>query len=89
MRLVVADASPIFYLLSVGQIEVLPQLFGKVFLPDAVHQELCHLAAPTVRSRTAEPALEQEPSWNTQTGILKLQTDSRQERVSHSSLELQ
>ena len=48
MRLVVADTSPIFYLLSIGQIEVLPQLFGKVFLPDAVHQELCHLAAPTV-----------------------------------------
>lgn len=26
----------------------MPQLFGKVFLPDAVHKELCHPAAPTV-----------------------------------------
>ena len=46
MRLVVADTSPIFYLLSIGHIEVLPQLFGKVFVPDAVHKELCHPAAP-------------------------------------------
>ena len=48
MRLVVADTSPIFYLLSIGHIDLLPQLFGKVFLPDAVHKELCHPAAPSV-----------------------------------------
>jgi predicted nucleic acid-binding protein len=48
MRLVVADTSPIFYLLSIGQIDLLPRLFGKVFVPDAVHQELCHPAAPPV-----------------------------------------
>ena len=48
MRLVVADTSPIFYLLSIGQIDLLPRLFGKVFVPDAVHQELCHPAAPAL-----------------------------------------
>jgi predicted nucleic acid-binding protein len=48
MRLVVADTSPIFYLLSIGHINLLPQLFGKVFLPDAVHTELCHPSAPAV-----------------------------------------
>ena len=48
MRLVVADTSPIFYLLSIGHIDLLPQLFGKVFVPDAVYKELCHPAAPTV-----------------------------------------
>jgi predicted nucleic acid-binding protein len=48
MRLVVADTSPIFYLLSIDSIDVLPRLFGKVFIPDAVHQELCHPAAPPV-----------------------------------------
>jgi len=42
MRLVVADTSPIFYRLSIGQIELLPRLFGKVFVPDAVYKELCH-----------------------------------------------
>ena len=48
MRLVVADTSPIFYLLSIGHIEILAQLFGKVFVPDAVHEELCHPAAPAL-----------------------------------------
>lgn len=48
MRLVVADTSPIFYLLSINHIELLPQLFGKVLLPDAVHRELSHPAAPTL-----------------------------------------
>src|SRR5271170_5501224 len=48
MRLVVADTSPIYYLLSIGHIDLLPRLFGKVFVPDAVHKELCHPAAPPV-----------------------------------------
>jgi predicted nucleic acid-binding protein len=48
MRLVVADTSPIFYLLSIGHIDLLPRLFGTVFVPDAVHKELCHPAAPPV-----------------------------------------
>src|ERR1035441_10043088 len=48
MRLVVADTSPIFYLLSIDRIDILPKLFGKVFVPDAVHKELCHPAAPPV-----------------------------------------
>lgn len=48
MRLVVADTSPIFYLLSIDHIDLLPRLFGKIFVPDAVHKELCHPAAPVV-----------------------------------------
>ncbi len=48
MRLVVADTSPVFYLLSIGHIDLLPRLFGKIFVPDAVHKELCHPAAPTL-----------------------------------------
>jgi predicted nucleic acid-binding protein len=48
MRLVVADTSPVFYLLSIGQIDLLPRLFGKIFVPDAVHKELCHPAAPAL-----------------------------------------
>jgi predicted nucleic acid-binding protein len=46
MRLVVADTSPIFYLLSINHIDLLPSLFGRVFVPDAVNEELCHPAAP-------------------------------------------
>ena len=48
MPLIVADTSPIFYLLSINHIDLLPQLFGKVLLPDAVHKELEHPAAPTL-----------------------------------------
>lgn len=59
MAPVVADTSPLFYLLSIGHIDLLPRLFGKVFVPDAVHKELCHPAAPTVvREWMARP-----PSW--------------------------
>ena len=45
MRLIVADTSPLFYLLSIDQIDLLPQLFGRVFVPDAVYQELLHTDA--------------------------------------------
>jgi predicted nucleic acid-binding protein len=59
MRLVVADTSPIFYLLSIGQIELLPRLFKTVFVPDAVHTERSHPTAPPVlREWIAE-----RPSW--------------------------
>ncbi len=59
MRLVVADTSPLVYLILIDQIEILPQLFGSVVLPGAVHTELCHCLAPAV-VRTWAEAL---PSW--------------------------
>jgi predicted nucleic acid-binding protein len=43
MLLVVADTSPIFYLLSIDHIDLLQRLFGKVIVPDAVHTELAIL----------------------------------------------
>ncbi len=51
MRLVVADTSPIFYLLSIGHIDLLPRLFGKVIVPDAVHKELLPSRGSTRGSR--------------------------------------
>ena len=48
MSLVVADTSPIFYLLSIGHIDLLPQLFGTLLVPDAVYRELCHPTAPAI-----------------------------------------
>ena len=48
MRLDVADTSPIFYLVAIGQIDLLPRLFEKVLVPDAVHNELCYPTAPPV-----------------------------------------
>jgi len=46
--LVVADNSPISYLCEIGQIELLPRLFGEVHIPVAVHHELCHPKTPAV-----------------------------------------
>lgn len=59
MRLVVADTSPIFYLLSIDQITLLPQLFGTVFVPDAVYAELTHPSAPPSLRAWAD----QPPVW--------------------------
>lgn len=46
MRVVVADTGPLHYLVLVGCIDVLPQLFTAVTIPTAVHAELLHPGAP-------------------------------------------
>jgi len=38
--IVVSDTSPLIYLNLVGAIDVLPQLFGRVYVPCAVLQEI-------------------------------------------------
>lgn len=59
MRLVIADTSPINYLILIGRIEILPRLFTRVVLPSAVEAELAAADAPAgVRSWIAAP-----PSW--------------------------
>jgi predicted nucleic acid-binding protein len=46
MLLVVADTGPIRYLVEIGHIGILPQLFEKVLIPVMVYDELCHPSAP-------------------------------------------
>jgi predicted nucleic acid-binding protein len=47
----VLDASPLCYLLLIGEIDLLPQLFSRVVVPQAVIVELLHDDAPaTVRN---------------------------------------
>ena len=46
MILVVADTSPIHYLVLVEAVELLPQLYDRVVLPKAVLTELTHPHAP-------------------------------------------
>lgn len=59
MRLVIADTGPINYLLLIGNIDLLPVLFDKVFLPSAVQAELTNAdAPPLVRNWIADP-----PAW--------------------------
>jgi predicted nucleic acid-binding protein len=48
VQLVIADTSPINYLLVIGHIDILPALFGRVILPAAVWDELKHPKAPPV-----------------------------------------
>ncbi len=42
----VSDTSPICYLVLIGEIDVLPQLFTQVLIPNAVLMELRHEDAP-------------------------------------------
>jgi predicted nucleic acid-binding protein len=46
MLVVVADTSPIRYLVEIGHVGVLPQLFERIFIPSLVYDELRHPSAP-------------------------------------------
>jgi len=46
MRLVVADTSPLNYLVLIGQVEILPALFERIFVPQTVQNELRQNEAP-------------------------------------------
>ena len=46
MKVVVADTSPINYLISIGEVDLLRELYTTVLLPDAVAAELRDPAAP-------------------------------------------
>jgi predicted nucleic acid-binding protein len=57
--IVVADTSPINYLVLIGELELLPQLYSRVLIPPAVHRELTREASPqAVRAWIAEL-----PAW--------------------------
>jgi predicted nucleic acid-binding protein len=58
-RLVIADASPLHYLVLIGCSDILPTLFERVFIPAVVRDELVHPETPEiVRTWTENP-----PSW--------------------------
>jgi predicted nucleic acid-binding protein len=59
MRLVVADTSPLNYLVLIQQIELLPALFEKVHLPQTVKDELGHEEAPAPVRRW----IARQPVW--------------------------
>jgi len=48
MKIVVSNTSPLRYLTQIGESEVLYQLFGKLFIPQAVFEELTHHHTPMV-----------------------------------------
>ena len=50
--IVIADTSPISYLVSISEIDILPKLYGRVLVPPSVADELRHPRAPeAVRAR--------------------------------------
>lgn len=59
MRVIVADTTPLNYLILINAAEILPQLYENVLIPPAVYDELSHRKAPDlVRAWIA-----QRPSW--------------------------
>ncbi len=57
--IVVSDTGPLNYLLRLDVIEVLPQLYGSVVIPEIVRQEMRHPNAPAVVRAWAESL----PEW--------------------------
>jgi len=59
MRVVVADATPLNYLILIDAVQVLPRIFQKIHVPVEVRDELAREAAPgAVRTW-----MEQPPQW--------------------------
>jgi predicted nucleic acid-binding protein len=57
--IVVADTSPLNYLVLIDEVELLPALFGEVLVPTAVFRELQHSGTPAkVREWISHP-----PQW--------------------------
>ena len=44
--IIVADTGPVNYLILSGHVDLIPQLYGSLILPTAVHRELLHPEAP-------------------------------------------
>ncbi|ETX03155.1 MAG: hypothetical protein ETSY1_01025 [Candidatus Entotheonella factor] len=57
--LVIADSSPIHYLLLIGHIDILPSLYGRIIIPDIVTAELQHQRAPEI----VRDWIEARPDW--------------------------
>ncbi len=59
MIVVVAETSPINYLIQIGAIEILPSIFDQIVIPKAVEQELLHPATPAM----VRQWMERLPQW--------------------------
>jgi len=57
--IVIADTTPLNYLVLLGQAELLPRLFGRVLIPPAVWEELSDPETPAA----VKAWLAQAPSW--------------------------
>jgi predicted nucleic acid-binding protein len=59
MQLIVADTTPLNYLVLIDAVEILPKLYGRVLVPPAVQAELAHRSAPDL----VRAWITRSPSW--------------------------
>lgn len=57
--IVVADTTPLNYLILIGEVDILMRLYGRVLVPESVRSELLHARTPTL----VREWLEHAPSW--------------------------
>lgn len=75
--MVVSNTSPINYLVLIGQMDVLPALFGEITIPQAVRDELTHPDAPApLRAWIAHP-----PTWLHVEAVVSDETDPTLQRL--------
>jgi predicted nucleic acid-binding protein len=72
-RLVIADASPLHYLVLIGCGGILPALFERVFIPTVVRDELLHPETPEI----VRSWMENTPGW------LEVRVASRRPLTTH------
>ena len=79
--IVVADTSPINYLILIGEINILPSLYDRVFIPASVAEELKQSGASgTVQSWIAGPPpwlLERSPARTSESTLDRLDAGER------------
>jgi len=51
MRVVVADSTPLHYLILIGSVDILPRIFQKIHIPGKVRDELTCEGTPSGCSR--------------------------------------
>jgi predicted nucleic acid-binding protein len=59
MAVIVSDATPLNYLVVIGAVDVLHQLYGRVIIPPAVREELNHAKTP----KAVREWLSKSPDW--------------------------
>lgn len=65
--IVVSNTSPIFYLSTIGRLDLLHQLYGEIMIPAAVYDEITHVgntdtnarSVPTLSWVKTQPAIDQ------------------------------
>jgi predicted nucleic acid-binding protein len=59
MMVVIADTSPLNYLVQIGEIDLLPRLYGTIVIPTEVFLELKDAAAPAI----VHEWMSKSPAW--------------------------